>query len=126
MLCLYHCQAENHEMIIDAASKGIECARVTMNEIDRQGIPSTRESGGIHCRYASKYNKFARKLAHDIYGDLWPPAGRSAAQKRCTKAQLLQRNLDLEAKVESLQQELVKCNVSMHQSRAEVSAHHIV
>ena len=36
------------------------------------------------------------------------------------------KNLDLEAKVESLQKELVECNVLLHQSRAEVSAHHIV
>ena len=121
MLCLYHCQAENHEMIKDAAFKGNECAWLIMKEIDQEGQPSTRESGGIHCRYASKYTRFARKLAHDIYGD--PLPGR---QKRSTKAQLLQRNIDLEAKVESLQRELVECKALMNQSRAEVSAHHIV
>lgn len=128
MLCLYHCQAENHEMIVSEAYKGNAKAWKIMTEIDEQGIPSTRESGGIHCRYASKYTRFARKIHDEMYGlSPWgKPAGRSAAQKRCTKPQLQQRNIELEAKVESLQKELDECTALMHQSRAEVSAHHIV
>ena len=121
MLCLYHCQAENHEMIVEAAFKGNENAWLIMKEIDQEGQPSTRESGGIHCRYASKYTKFARKLAHNMYGDPLP-----GKQKRSTKAQLLQKNIDLEAKVETIGRELVECKALMNQSRAEVSAHHIV
>ena len=113
-------------MIITAAYKDNPKAWKMMVEIDEQGIPSTRESGGIHCRYASKYTRFARKIHDEMYGLSPCGKGRSAAQKRCTKPQLQQRNIELEAKVESLQKELDECTALMHQSRAEVSAHHIV
>ena len=124
-------------MIITAAMQGNEQAYKMMNDIDQQGMPSTRKSGGIHCRFASKYTRFARTLDHevplfanDIYGHPFTKSiGRSAAQKRCTKAQLQQRNIELEAKVKSLQKELDECTSLMLHMKLdvhEVSAHHIV
>ena len=108
-------------MIISEAYKGNAKAWKMMTEIDEQGIPSTRESGGIHCRYASKYTRFARKRHDEIYGHPWgKPAGRSPAQKRCTKPQLQQRNIELEAKVKSLQKELDECTSLMLQSKLEL------
>ena len=128
MLCLYHCQAENHIKIITAAYQGNEQAYKIMNAIDQQGTPSTRKAGGMHCRFASNYTRFARKLdlavpdfAREIYGHPFTKSkGRSAAQKRCTKAQLQQRNIELEAKVKSLQKELDECTSLMLQSQLEL------
>ena len=115
-------------MIITAAMNGNDKAWRMMQEIDAQGIPSTRTAGGIHCRFASKYTRFARKLDHEvpdfarnIYGHPFTKSGgRSAAAKRCTKAQLQQRNIELEAKVKSLQKELDKLQKVMLQSKYEL------
>ena len=91
-----------------------------------------QEKGGMHHRLASKYTKFARMLdidineapdfAKDIYGPPLsiPRKARSAREKRCTKEELQQKNIELEAQVKSMQKELDECYALMLQSKLEV------
>ena len=120
--------------ICNAAMDGNEKAQKMMKEIDQSGIPSSKKPGGIHCRYASKYTRFAKTLDVEVpdffLKEIYGHHGRSAAGwKKCTKAQLQQKNLELEAKVEKLQRELDECTSFMLQLKSDVhkvSAHHIV
>ena len=105
--------------IIIAAHQGNEQAQKIMEVIKQEGTTSTRKAGGIHCRMAGKYTRFARLL--DVTVPYFTKSkGRSAAQKKCTQAQLQQRNIELEAKVKSLQKELDKLQKVMLQSKYEL------
>ena len=114
--------------ITTAAHQGNEQAHKITKVIEQQGTTSTRKAGGIHCRMAGNYTRFARNLdvtvpdfAKQIYGHPFTKSkGRSAAQKKCTQAQLQQRNIELEAKVKSLQKELDKLQKVMLQSKYEL------